>query len=548
MTPDKSPDKKDLIVKGGIALFVVFLLFNIFSGSGPKIDSALKKQVKAVPGMIDAARDRVRQEEKKYSRLKSSKKAAAVAAIADKEKWENRFAAAAQTLDQAREQYKTALKPLLKKKNKDPEAEITPRLKAIQETIQKADALSREPAERFTGLAQVLAEPARFLEKAGTDAGFVNRRVEVLQGGIVAKALADFPDMADKINARFAPARKLAAESDGLLKDARTQYAAIQSGSPDWTAFFDTTQALSAHAGEMKTLDQSLEKDFGQLYTSYTKILKDMKTDFFVTVKRESWNENSDYYDPRFATFTRQVSPETYEKLTADNLDAIAAIKAGFTGSRFSSKVGAAWNELNIDPGEQWPGKGHNAATFFIEESRAAHFHKYILEQDGQTEETGWQQVSEEFYENNLEYLGMAILAKPFGAFEQDRLTQPAPPGMAYVGNPKYGEWKEDDKGGRFWSWYGKYMFFSNLFFFPPSYFYYNSWNGWRNNYRHRRPYFGQTANGLQKFGTRGAFIKKSPGFQSTHFARSGGFKSQAASVKGASSGLRGGGPGTRGK
>jgi hypothetical protein len=169
-------------------------------------------------------------------------------------------------------------------------------------------------------------------------------------------------------------------------------------------------------------------------------------------------------------------------------------------------------------------------------------------EENGKTTETDWIQVDESVYNADLDFLGMAILAKPYGVFEKDRIVQPSPPGMAYVGNPKYGEWKKDDTGNRFWSWYGKYAFFSSLFFSRPHPYYYNSWNNWRHNYRNSRPYYGKDRNGARRFGTFGTFVRRSPRFQNSAFAKSGGFRTQPPSVRGAGPGLRGGGPGTRGK
>jgi hypothetical protein len=156
--------------------------------------------------------------------------------------------------------------------------------------------------------------------------------------------------------------------------------------------------------------------------------------------------------------------------------------------------------------------------------------------------------VDPSFYEQNLEFLGMAILSKPYGVFEQDRITQATPPGMAYIGNDRYGEWKKDETGNSFWSWYGKYALFSHLFFFPPSYFGYGGWNSWNNTYRNRQPYFGKTQNGTQGYGTRGSFVKQSPRYQSSTFSKTGGFKSQSASVRGGGAKFRGGGPKAKGK
>ena len=78
-------------------------------------------------------------------------------------------------------------------------------------------------------------------------------------------------------------------------------------------------------------------------------------------------------------------------------------------------------------------------------------------------------------------------MTKPYGAYEDEVVNVAAPPGMAYVGNSKYGEWREDNQGNRFWDWFGPYLFFSTLLHRP---YYYNDWNGWRGGYYGQRPYY----------------------------------------------------------
>ncbi|MFH2093692.1 MAG: hypothetical protein ABIJ31_15135 [Pseudomonadota bacterium] len=544
-----TPEKKDLILKGFIAVFVVYLVVSMFGSSGPKLDKALKKQAKAIPDLIETTADRVDQNKDKYASLKKSEEFKPIQVFAQKENWDNLFVQAHQVLTQAKTRYDQNLYPLIKTNTPDVTEPVKKGMNQIKEVISDAEKLSQKPALRFASIRQTMNNAGPYHEKAREDATRISHMINMIQTGVVAKALNEFPDLAEKINARFAPAAKLGQESAANLDIITTQYARHTAGQDtDYAAFADSVQALTSALAQAQTLETTISRQMAQLNTSYTKILKDMKEDYFVTIKRESWDENSDYYDPRFATYTRQVSPEAYEILTAEGIDAIGTITAGFTGSRFSNQVGSAWDELKIDPADQWPSRSHNAATFYVEDSDEAFYHKYILEQDGETKETDWERVDETFYDANIEFLGMAILSKPYGAFEEDQITQATPPGMAYVGNDKYGEWKQDDKGDRFWSWYGKYALFSHLFFFPPSYYYYNSWSGWRNNYGNQRPYFGQTANGSQLYGTHGSAVKQSPKFQNTNFAQSGGFKSQAASVRGAGANLRGGGPKSKGK
>ncbi len=47
--------------------------------------------------------------------------------------------------------------------------------------------------------------------------------------------------------------------------------------------------------------------------------------------------------------------------------------------------------------------------------------------------------------------------------------------GSQLVGNPNYGNWRQNSQGRSFWEWYGMYSLFSNLFR-PP--IYYGSWAG----------------------------------------------------------------------
>ncbi|KAF3983006.1 MAG: hypothetical protein HFP81_09820 [Methylococcales symbiont of Hymedesmia sp. n. MRB-2018] len=58
-------------------------------------------------------------------------------------------------------------------------------------------------------------------------------------------------------------------------------------------------------------------------------------------------------------------------------------------------------------------------------------------------------------------------------------------PGSYLVGNPGYGEYRQDNSGRSFWHWYGQYAFFRSMFgggYYNTSPIYYNRWN--------RRPHY----------------------------------------------------------
>ncbi|MCF6250349.1 MAG: hypothetical protein L3J75_03635 [Methylococcaceae bacterium] len=73
-------------------------------------------------------------------------------------------------------------------------------------------------------------------------------------------------------------------------------------------------------------------------------------------------------------------------------------------------------------------------------------------------------------------------------------------PGSYLIGNPGYGEYRQDNSGRSFWHWYGQYAFFNSLFRggmynrYPT---YYNDWNS-RPHYSYYRDY-GRTAYGSQQ-------------------------------------------------
>lgn len=115
---------------------------------------------------------------------------------------------------------------------------------------------------------------------------------------------------------------------------------------------------------------------------------------------------------------------------------------------------------------------------------------------------TDWMDVSPDFFNKNVDNMGMEIVAK---AEDGTVSKAPAPPGYGnYVGNTKYGEWKQSG-GSSFWAFYGQYAFMSSMLHMATYPIYASAYNGYRSNYYGRRPYYGATSsNGKSLYGTRG--------------------------------------------
>ncbi len=115
-------------------------------------------------------------------------------------------------------------------------------------------------------------------------------------------------------------------------------------------------------------------------------------------------------------------------------------------------------------------------------------------------EVTDWYTVSENFFNQNRDNMGMEIVSKN----RQGEVSKTAaPPGYGnYVGNSQYGQWQQGSNGESFWSFYGKYALMSSLFnmaAFPVRRSYYDDYRGYRSS---GRPYYGPTVNNRRAYGT----------------------------------------------
>lgn len=535
-------------MKNILSIFIVFFFF--VTGCAEKLPKDLKKQAKAVPNRIEEAKVFVERNKDKYMKLTEKREFILIKTIALKENWQENFKLADNHINNANKVY-ALLKPLIKKNRAQNSLKVHELINKVDKNIQMSTALCLSIFERFVKISSAIKNIDSLAPKANQSTKKIIAIVDETKKNSRDKAIKDFNDSTKKIEALFGPLQKLADKSHYSLQIVTKEHKKHKDKTnPDYAAFADHALGILSNLELIKQYKEDFTKRIEELYQSYTKILFDMKIEYFVTIQRESWNERSDFYNPESINFYRKISQKAYEVVTKDNIDSIATIKSGFTGTKFLNYIPkSVWEELSINPIEKWPrNKGHNSASFFVQSTELKYFHKYLIEKNSEKQETNYQEVDQSFYEANLEYLGMAILVKPYGVFEKDRQTKASPPGMAYVGNSKYGEWKKDDTGNRFWSWYGRYAFFSSLFFFPPSYYYYNSWYGWNNHYRNRKPYFGTNAKGTRKYGTSGSYTKRSPRFQSSAFVKSGGLKTQSASMKRSSAKFRGRGPKKRGK
>lgn len=150
--------------------------------------------------------------------------------------------------------------------------------------------------------------------------------------------------------------------------------------------------------------------------------------------------------------------------------------------------------------------------------------HKYLIVIPENSWQTEWITVPENYYNSCLNLMGMALLSRKNGVF--DNLA--APPGYGFVDNPEYGRWRESDNSGSFWEFYGKYAFISNLFggWYHP--IYRTDFKTYKKYKNTRKVYFGSK----NQYGSSGHIVKqKKPGFYASRMASASSKKSSFANT-----------------
>jgi len=117
------------------------------------------------------------------------------------------------------------------------------------------------------------------------------------------------------------------------------------------------------------------------------------------------------------------------------------------------------------------------------------------------SEKTGWIRVSGKVYRKREGMLGMSLYSRN----DKQEFPDPHPAGYGYVGDDRYGHWRTDDRGNRFWEFFGKYMFFSSMFRMFSGPVYYRDYDMYRSYRSAHRPFFGSH----RQYGTAGAYTRK---------------------------------------
>ena len=132
----------------------------------------------------------------------------------------------------------------------------------------------------------------------------------------------------------------------------------------------------------------------------------------------------------------------------------------------------------------------------------SSYYHQYRIDKGEIKNIRPFVEVSETYYKKNQPFLGMALAAKtPDGKVT----TTPFPNGYQYVGNSQYGQWRQNDRGGSMWEFYGKYMLMSQVMNWAGFGMSRNHYGSYNNSRMRGQPFFGAN----KQYGTNGSVTKK---------------------------------------
>ena len=494
-------------------LFLILIVSLILTGCWNK---QFKKRVKAIPDRIENMKEKISKNYSAYDSFTKTGDYSGVSVYAERENWTDHFKKAEQMIATAGDMYNTKMIPLLKKQKKESMPQAEALIKDIEAAMQNAVNESGFPSQRAERLIYAMDNKSEILksnkELYKTAEATINEHDKLAR-----KAQEDYSNKQEDLQNKI---KSIHMNWEALQNADKTVKSEAGKDSPDYAVIVDKTERMSNELVVIKNKYGNNKTKIEQLYRCYTKTLIDMKMEPhpWVLLVKYGWSNYVDYDNTRKVGESKEsLTMEQYEKY----LQHFNKYPDGFlvkSGSDY--EIWAEELELN-----------------------EIYYHKFAITENGERTETNWWEVSEEAYEKHEDDLGMDVVAKPYGFYEDEKLTQAAPEGMALVGNKECGRWERDRSGNRYWAWYGRYHFYGTLF--GGRRYYYNDWNTWHGSYRGRKAYYGRDD---EVYGTYGSAVQSDKRYQRSNYGRTKSFKSQATSVRGAGRTSRGRGPGAGGK
>lgn len=504
------------------------------------INKDLKRSAESRKQALTQTRSRIVSARDKYDAWKNTTAYDRFARYDKTYGWADQYAAALAEVDSAQTIW-AEIEQILDANEPEDEARLRKKIQQLDSRLNLALTKSKQPNRQIGVLRELMDDAPAHIAKGGKQVAEMEAIVSDIRP-IADQAVADSKafgwDKEKDVANRFSTLDGLKGTAVQALAGAKAQYAAADT---NYAVMADRLQLVAQKRAELEQAGSHVKQLLGELNRSYTKRLIDMKYVYTVTIGRTSWDNYYDYpTETDYLYSPRQVDEATFQHLSNRSGDIASGLR--WVSPMIPDRM---WRSLNIDSAERAP-RGDDSAVFWVNDTGIDYYHRYLIIENGREQESDWEAVDEDLFADNLENLGMDIESKPYGKYASETNKTAMPPVMSYVGNEKYGRWQRDTSGNSFWAFYGRYAFLNAIL--GRNRYYYNDWTDWRRNYRGRRPYYGRNADGSARYGTLGSTVRTNPRYKSSTFARRGGIKAAPADIRSAAGGVRGRGPGSRGK
>lgn len=478
------------------------------------------------------------------------------------EKWVDKFNVAKDELSKAKALYDTQIEPMADRNEPEETQAFTKLIEQFNKHMYASAGAAYYVEKRIDFLVTARNTSDEIYNKASQQYGnnlSLQRRF-TSKANAAAKKYSNKKDDLSKRVSGFDVLIKESSETFGTLK---TEY--HKNTSTNYARFGDASVALNKTTQKVDKYESEHSGKVDELYRSYVKVLADQRVNYYVVIGRATWCEGEfcgSGSESRFPAV--KVDANIFEYFDTLTLNTIAKYRQSWGGSdQFTLKIPQdKWNALRLNY-KSGKSSSHDYGEYWVDNTYTKTYHKYIEIVNNNMTEQDWVSVDEDYFWKRYEHLGMAIVTKPYGYYEVDRLNDAQPVGMATVAEPvmrngvatgsnQYGEWRHSN-GNSVWHYYGIYRLFGDLV--GPRRYSYNDWNSYSGR-RRGYAYYGRN----DEYGTYGSSTYSSSRYRNSSYARrnpgevrnaaSGKSRSSRStpSVRGAGSSSRSRGPSGGGK
>lgn len=523
----------------------------------------LVDEIERMEGKQERLTRLIEQRETELTELSEHDDAEFLQYYSQKEDWQQYFSKATEQLEQAKNLYETEIGTLYDKDDPKDATNVFKLNRKFTELIQNSTSSAEYVKERISFLIESRENVVAIKAKAEQHLFEIDQIKNKLSVA-VGSAITAYPNKSDDLNARLSTIKDLVKNSKLSSSQLKSEYTKRNDSTIkfiDYGIIGDQAKTIEKNLLEVSNQQKEIDKKITELKQSYVKVLADQRVEYYLVIRRASWcdgeycgNGSEISYSPI------KVDSTVFEYFDSSQVATLATVRRSWGRETFKVNVNKdMWKALSLNEKYRWD-RNHSNADYWIQKLYTRTFHKYVEIENDQSKETGWETVSETYFWQQYDNLGMAILTKPYGFYEEDAITDAQPVGMATIAEPvlkdgvasgsnQYGEWRQSN-GLSFWHYYGMYHMYRGLV--GPSRYGYNDWNGY-NSRRRGASYYGRN----NRWGTFGSSTYSNSRYQNSGFARANsgavysartGKRATSSTIRGASSSNRNRGPSSRGK